>query len=220
MWFVQSFSPARIAVADRSGRSGVKPDRDNHDRRKPPFRPPRRCPAASAVPPQPSHRRGQITLANVMRTRHNRNRHPLRQGSPGLPSVKLHQIVGAHDPDEPVLRIAPLQGRNSIDREPGPQFPLNIGCVNAGVPRLGGCRSEPVGQRCHPADFLQRILWADQPPDRIQSQPPHRLHTDMAVAIMRRIERPTKQTNVHKSRSQFCELCQMREITTISPCSS
>ena len=116
--------------------------------------------------------------------------------------MKLHQIVGPHDPDEPVLRIALQQGRNRINREPGSHFLFDIGRVNAGVSGGGGGGGEPVSQRCHPGYFLKWILRADQPPDRIESQPPHRLDTDMTVTGVRRIERSAEQADVHGLRSR------------------
>ena len=124
----------------------------------------------------------------------NRNRAGGEDRPPVPPARQLGQVVGAHQPDEPV---------------PGPcgQPAQRVGGVAGAEPRLQrqhpqarvtGDRRRPghaLGQRRHAGLGLERVLRRDQPPDLVQLQPLQRLQADVAVAGVRRIERAAEQAH-------------------------
>src|SRR3546814_1115987 len=74
--------------------------------------------------PQPSHRTSCMGAVVIARTRDNRNRHQSRDLPPVAPLGQLDQIVGAHDPDEPAVRVKADQLFERIDRIARAQFGL------------------------------------------------------------------------------------------------
>jgi hypothetical protein len=62
-------------------------------------------------------------------------------------------------------------------------------------------RSEAVGEGCHAAHRLQRVLRRDQPPDLVERELAQRELADVEVAAMRRVERPAEQADPARAAS-------------------
>lgn len=111
-----------------------------------------------------------------------------------LPGRKADQVVGPHQPAEPVL-VAPAAKR--LHRLPGERRPEPG--FRRDHPDFPACRCqmpcpvEPGAKRRHAVALFQRILRADKPPDLVQAKLPRGAVRQVKVALMRRIERAAKQ---------------------------
>lgn len=107
----------------------------------------------------------------------------------------LHQVIGAHQPNETNAGETSGQGRyriRRVDRSQGFFQRADHDARMAGD-SLGRCHTG--AQRDGIGRGLERILRGDQPPHRIQAQTPQGRGADRAVARMRRIEGATEQTD-------------------------
>ncbi len=100
----------------------------------------------------------------------------------------LREIVGAHQPDEKLAREKRLQRRERVRGVMRAKPRLDIKHADAWVVGERGGLLQPLSERCHADDGLQRILRRDQPPDLVEAKPLEGFEADMTMAFMRRVE--------------------------------
>jgi hypothetical protein len=185
--------PVRIGPAYRRSRPRIGVESQCHKRwRAPPFRTTKTGNRPPELP-QPGHRGAREGSGIIPRSGDNRNRHQLRDRTPVPPLVELGQIIGAHQPDESPLWIAPQQCAEGVGRVAGPQFALDRGDPDsrtAGLPlRRGDPRREGRHARCR----LERITRRHQPPDLVERQRVHREKRNASVPAVRGVEAAAEQ---------------------------
>ena len=113
-----------------------------------------------------------------------------------LPGRKADQVVGPHQPAEPVLRAAAAKRLHRLpgERRPEPGF----GRDHPDFPACG-CQMprpvEPGAKRRHAVALFQRILRADKPPDLVEAKLPRGAVGQVKMAFMRRVEGPAEQAD-------------------------
>ena len=112
----------------------------------------------------------------------------------------LRQVVGAHQPDEGVARKAAGQRGERIGGIAGAEPALDVGDADAPVPGDGARAVEPARQLGHSGAGFQRVLRRHQPPHLVEREALERQERDVAVPVMRRIERPAEQTDAAAAR--------------------
>lgn len=140
-----------------------------------------RCPAHSCRDPLP--RSGQHS-----------QRHVVCDSLPILPKVKLRQIIGPHQPNEPLRGIEPFQRMQCL---------RSIACAKARFDvcdlhtRMRHHRPRVVQTRHHRrrSTGFQRITGAYQPPNLIQTKSFEGFTRDMRVACVGRVKRSTQQSD-------------------------
>ncbi len=152
-------------------------------------------PEPPAPAAQPGHGGARHSFAVIARTRDNRNRHRTRDCAPVPPSVKLRQIVRAHQPDKPEPGKPPLQLRQRIDGIARAQFRLDRADPDRRATRHALRADHACGQRGHAFDRFQDIAGRHQPPHFIEPQCRARMKADPPVRCMRRIETAAKQAD-------------------------
>jgi hypothetical protein len=110
---------------------------------------------------------------------------------------QLHQVIGAHEPDEAGAGKASAQRRERIGGVAGVQMALNIGGDDVAPIGNGGSTCQPRGKRLHAGLRLQWIARGNQQPHLIQAQALQRGAGNVQVAIMRRIEAAAQQADAH-----------------------
>ena len=124
-----------------------------------------------------------------------RHRHGGENPFPAVPARHLHQVVGAHQPDEADAREAAFQRHQGIGGEPGAEAAFHVGDPDRRVADDRPRALHPFVQRQQGTAVLQRILRADQPPDLVQVQAFDRRQADEAVSLVRRVERSAEQAD-------------------------
>src|SRR6185437_15125357 len=115
---------------------------------------------------------------------------------PIAPFVKIWQGVASKQPDETVLRIAPLQPPDRVDGEAGALANLEIADPDPRPARHVLGRGQARLERRHVGRaLLQRIAGRDQPPDLVEAERAHRLEADVPMPAMRRVERAAEETD-------------------------
>ena len=111
-----------------------------------------------------------------------------------LPAGKPDQIVGPHQPAEPVARTPLAKRPQGLVGQRRAEFHLGR---DHPKPRPAGNQMTGPGkacaERCHLGAVLQRVLGAYKPPDFIKTKLPRGAVRQVKVALMRRIERAPKQ---------------------------
>jgi len=119
----------------------------------------------------------------------------VKQARPVTPRIEFDEIVGAHQPDETDLRHASPQGANRIDCVTSAQRALDIGYADRGASRHSSRAGQSRRQWRHAGIGFERILRRHQPPHSVQAKLGDRLKRNMAVTLMRGIERAAHQTD-------------------------
>src|SRR6185295_5596201 len=88
-----------------------------------------------------------------------------------------------------------------IDRIERAFLPSEAGDLNAGMltSKIPGA-SHAFGEARQLGAVLQRIAWGDEPPHPVEIEPLQRREADVEVSLMRRVERPSQETNAHVRR--------------------
>ena len=193
--------PVWIGAAQGRGRARVRIETQLYQRGGAPSCPVLHAGCRPPVSAEPGRRGARGSTAIIAGTGDNRNRHEPGHIAPGLPLVELGQVIAAHQPDEAVARIAPLQRPQRIDSKPRAQLALDSRGANrrAAAVRHGGC--EPRRQRSHARPGLERIAGRNQPPHLVQPQRAQRGQADLAVTAMRGIEAPPQQADAFQRRA-------------------
>jgi hypothetical protein len=123
----------------------------------------------------------------------NRNGNQPEDATPVLPLADLHEIVRSHQPDETILRKACPQESERVGRVRRAEPPLDVGDANARMPGDSCRRLQPFLQRRRVARVLQRVLRRQHPPDLVEAQPLQRQHGDVAMSLVRRVERAAEE---------------------------
>ena len=110
-----------------------------------------------------------------------------------LPGRKADQIVGPHQPAEPVLLAAAAKHLHRLpgERRPEPLF----GRDHPDIPACGcqmPCPVKPGAKRRHAVTLFQRILRADKPPDLVQAKLLRGAVGQVKMAFMRWVEGPAE----------------------------
>src|SRR6185312_8977320 len=107
----------------------------------------------------------------------------------------LRQDIGADQQDETRARKYSLQCRYSVDRIARAEPRLDVEHADAAIAGKLARRGETLGQGCHAAHRLQRVLRRHQPPDLVEVEALQRLAADMEMAFMRRVEGPAEKAD-------------------------
>lgn len=124
-----------------------------------------------------------------------RNGKRLEDILPAAPVLEIGQIVGAHNPDEAMARMAAAQTCDGVRAVRAVPAPFAIAHPNRRVAGEAPRRGQTLFERRHAAFRFKRILRRHQPPQFIQTEPFDGLKADMKMAFMRRIERAAEQTD-------------------------
>ncbi len=114
---------------------------------------------------------------------------------PTAPVRQLHEIVGAHQPDEPDQRKPQSQQPQRVDGVTSAESLFDIGGDDASAVADCHCAGETLPERRHATHRFQRIARGHQQPDLVQPQPPPGHAGEVQVAGMRGIEGATEQAD-------------------------
>ena len=92
-----------------------------------------------------------------------------------------------------MARKAPGQPPERGGGVAGAEPRLEIGDLEAGMTGDGLRPGQPLPERRHAVNRLQRVLRADQPPDLVEPEARQGLQADLAMALVGRVERPAEQ---------------------------
>lgn len=124
-----------------------------------------------------------------------RNGHTSEDLGPTVPQRQLQQVVGAHDPDEALAPPRRPQGGQRVDGTAGAQHGFDAADTDARVARGPPRARQPLGVGRHAARRLERVVRRYQPPHLVERQQVERQQADMAVSLMRGIERAAEQAD-------------------------
>jgi len=149
-------------------------------------------PEPPAPATQPDHGGARHGSSIIARTRDYRNRHQSRDPAPVAPTVKLRQIIRAHQPDKPYFREPALQPGERVDGIARAHFGLDRADPNRRAARNAAGSGHARGQPGHPLDRFQHVAGRNQPPHFIKPQRGERIKADPAMRRMRRIKAATE----------------------------
>lgn len=134
---------------------------------------------------------------NTAWTRENSDGNHRSQPPPALPARQLCQTVRPHQPHEMHMRKALLQQSDRFYGEalPKPRFDIRRNDSPSVCNPLRRGKTHP--ERRHALTGLERIPWRDHEPHLIQAQSPQGPPRQHEMTRMRRIKRPTQQTDPH-----------------------
>ena len=119
----------------------------------------------------------------------------------------LQQVVGTHQPDESIVRVARRQRRQRISGKRGAQPRLYIGHTDARFnPCDGMGRIQPAAEFGHAVFRLQGVLRRDHPPHFIQRQCLQRRAADVQMPIVRRVKGAAENTDAALRPGGQCSL--------------
>ena len=101
----------------------------------------------------------------------------------------MDKVIRTDQPHETVVAVTAAKLAQRIDGIAGAETVLDVGNAN---PRMSGHGLRIGHPRCqgrHSRRRFQGILWRYEPPDFIQIEAAQGLEADMAMSVMRRIER-------------------------------
>lgn len=159
------------------------------DRRCTPFRPLFRLAGRMDEAPQPAHRARRVGSRIITGPANHRNRHLPRQAPPIAPQVKICQGVASEQPDEAMLRVAPLQPPHRIDGEARSFPPLEVADADRRAHRQPSRRRSAGGERRHVlCPLLERVTGGNQPPDLVQAEGLDGVKADAPMPGVGRVE--------------------------------
>lgn len=125
----------------------------------------------------------------------NRNGGGMKDFLPCLPARYLDKVIGADQPDETMVAMLATELPQRVDGVAGTEARLDVRHADARMPG----DSLRVGHACrqgrHSRGWFQGILRRHEPPDFVQIQASQCFETDMAMPVMRRIERSPQQAD-------------------------
>ena len=136
--------------------------------------------------------------------------------APFLPAMETPQIIRPHDPDKSDTGAAGQQPRYRIVGISRLNDSFETRDIDPGVMRKGAGSGNSLRQRREPARILERISGCDQPPDAIKLESLEREQGCAEMRLMRRIERPPKQTNSHAGRVRGQQALRIERVFWIS----
>ena len=175
---------------------GHRPDAHRGDRRHHPrarLRPDHRLPRhADGKSPCPA----AWTVAYCWPRQHGEG-NPAHQLQPAKPARQLLEDVGPHQPDETHARELTQQPAQRVDCVARAEHRLNRAGDHAAAIRDVARGPQAPVERRHAAPRLQRIAGRHEQPDLIEPQSFACEIDDVAMALMRRIERAAEQADAH-----------------------
>ncbi len=118
------------------------------------------------------------------------------------PVMKFGHSIGAHQPDESLVRIALPKSFHGIDRVSRAFLPFEVAHADPRALRNRLCRGEAVLERGHVLGVrLERVARRHQPPDLVEAERVHRGQADAPVAAVRRVERAAEEADPSHRRS-------------------
>lgn len=133
-----------------------------------------------------------------------RNGNGFKDLDPLAPFGDLDQVVGTHDPDESIVRVALSETAQGVDGIACSQIRFRLADVDSTISRNLACRGQTIGIRRHTFNGLQRVLWRDQPPDLIEMEALECQQADVPVTQMRRIEGSAEEAHTWPTGSVAC----------------
>ena len=122
-----------------------------------------------------------------------RNGKGLEDVLPAAPALEIDQIIGAHDPDKAMARMAAAETLDGVGGVLALPTLFAIAHPNRRMAREAPRCGQTLFERRHAALRFKRVLQRHQPPEFIQTEPLDSLEADMKVAFMCRIERAAEQ---------------------------
>ena len=140
-------------------------------------------------------RRGRLSIGPAVEYRNGKRSEDVL---PAPPVLEIGEVVGTHDPDKAVARVAAAQLADGVGAVLAVKAPFEITHPDQRVAREAARRRQTLFERRHAARGLQRILRRHQPPNFIQAEAFEGLEADMEMAFMGRIERAAEKTDAFK----------------------
>ena len=124
-----------------------------------------------------------------------RNGKRLEDVLPAPPVLEIGEVVGTHDPDEAVARVAAAQLADGVGAVWAVPALFAIAHPNRRVAGEAPRPGQTLFKRRHAALRFKRVLRRNQPPEFIQIESFYGLKADMKMAFMRRVKRAAEQAD-------------------------
>jgi len=192
--------PVGIERAQRRCGRGIGRQAKKQDRRWTPLRPVHRLAVGSDEPRKPAHRARRLGFFIITGAGKHGNWDQRRDVAPVLPAMEFGNSVGAHQPDEAVLWVSVGERPERVDGVAGACLAFEVRHADRCPLRYFLRGDEARLERSHVRALLERVAGRHQPPQFVEAERLDRRQAELAVPLVRGVERSAEKSDARHYR--------------------